>query len=85
MFRGNNKGQLMIRALTGSEYDHVAMVLVFESDPNEVYLVEAVGNKGVSYNKWGNIRDHIGTDKFYAKLVFRHIKKENRIMADSKL
>ena len=73
LFRGNNAGQFAIRAATSSEYDHVAMILKFDSDPNEVYLVEAVGNRGVTYNKWANIRKHIGTDKFYGKLVFRSI------------
>jgi len=50
------------------------MVLKFDVDPNEVYLIEATGNRGVSLNKWSYLRPHIGSDKFYEKLVFRHVK-----------
>ena len=49
------------------------MVLKFETCPDEVFLVEATGNNGVSLNRWQYLRSHIGLDKFYQKLVFRHI------------
>ena len=49
------------------------MVLKFDTDQNEVYLVESTGNLGVALNKWSYLREHIGTKKFYAKCVFRHI------------
>lgn len=49
------------------------MVLKFDTDQNEVYLVEATGNLGVALNKWSYLREHIGAKKFYAKCVFRHI------------
>lgn len=70
LFRGNLSGPLLIRSVTHSEYDHVAMVIKLMFNP-EVYFVEAVGDRGVSYNKWSNIRKHIGADKFYAKLSWR--------------
>ena len=50
------------------------MVLKFESAPNEVFLVEATGNMGVSLNRWIFLRPHVGHGKFYEKLVFRHIE-----------
>jgi hypothetical protein len=38
------------------------MLLKFESDENEIYMVEATGNRGVGLNKWSNIRDVVGED-----------------------
>ena len=49
------------------------MVLKFESDPDEIFLVEATGNMGVSLNRWAFLREHVGHDKFYDKIVFRHV------------
>mmetsp|Transcript_39664 Transcript_39664/g.60758 ORF Transcript_39664/g.60758 Transcript_39664/m.60758 type:complete len:83 (+) Transcript_39664:731-979(+) len=49
------------------------MVLKFETDPNEIYLVEATGNSGVSLNRWLFLKDHVGAGKFYKKMIFRHI------------
>ena len=63
----------MTRTFTASHFDHVAMVLKFETDQDEVYLVESVGNLGVSLNRWQFLREHIGEGKFYQKLVLRHI------------
>lgn len=56
-----------------SHFDHVAMVLKFETEPEEIFLVEAVGNLGVSLNRWSFLRENVGTGKFYDKLVFRHV------------
>lgn len=47
------------------------MILKFETDQDEVYFVEATGNKGVSISKWSAIKPFIG--KFYEKVVFRHL------------
>ena len=49
------------------------MVLKFETDPDEVFLVEATGNMGVSLNRWMFLKEHIGKGKFYKKMIFRHI------------
>jgi len=73
LFRGSNGGSLITRTFTGSHFDHVAMVLKFDTDQHEVYLVEATGTLGVALNKWSYLREHIGAKKFYAKCVFRHI------------
>ena len=67
---------MLIRTFTQSEFDHVAMILKFAGQ-DEVYLVEATGNRGVSYNKWSNIRKHIGPGKFYAKLSYRKCKHDS--------
>ena len=73
MFRGNQGGSKITRTFTASHFDHVAMVLKFESDPDEIFLVEATGNNGVSLNRWMFLREHVGHDKFYDKIVFRHV------------
>lgn len=49
------------------------MVLKFDVERNEIYLVEATGNLGVALNKWSFLREHIGRNKFYRKCVYRHI------------
>lgn len=73
LFRGSHAGAKITRISTGSHFDHIAMVLKFESAPEEVYFVEATGNNGVSLNKWQYIKPHIGKDKFYEKIVIRHV------------
>ena len=75
----------MIRTFTNSEYDHVAMVLKYATNPDEVYFVEAVGKYGVYMNKWSTIKKHIGTEKFYGKLMLRQVKKEDSFANDTKL
>ena len=73
LFRGSQAGGLLTRTFTASDWDHVAMVLKFPEDQNEIYLVEAVGELGVRLNKWDNLRDHVGEDKFYHKIALRHV------------
>lgn len=73
LFRGTHAGGLLTRTVTASHFDHVAMVLKFANDPNEVFMVEATGNMGVSLNRWDYLREHVGAGKFYEKLVFRHV------------
>lgn len=75
LFRGNMSGPMIIRTVTNSEFDHVAMIIRLQNDP-EVYFVEATGNRGVTYNKWSNVRAHIGPDKFYAKLSWRKVENK---------
>ena len=49
------------------------MILKFDSDMNEIYFIEATGNMGVSLNKWSNLKHIVGPDKFYRKVIFRHV------------
>jgi len=77
LFRGSHFGSLLTRTFTWSKYDHIALILKFESDPGEIYLVEATGGMGVALNKWSSLRKHIGVrKKFYRKCIFRHIQFE---------
>ena len=52
------------------------MLLKFESDEDELYLLESVGEKGVSLNKWTYLRECVGTNEYYQRAVFRHINFE---------
>ena len=47
-----------------------------------MYIVEAVGSRGVSINSWSSLRDHIGTGRFYEKMIHRHINfsRENKMV-----
>lgn len=63
----------MIRTFTGSQFDHIALLLKFETDEDEIFIVDASGNLGVSLNKWSSLKTHIGPNKFYERAVFRHI------------
>lgn len=50
------------------------MVLKFETDPDEVYFVDATSTRGVSLCKWSMIRPFVG--EFYDKVVIRHLEME---------
>ena len=66
-----------IRTLTGSRFDHVAMILKFIGDANQdkdLYIFEATANRGVALNKWSAIRDFIGKEEnFYSECVYRKV------------
>lgn len=64
---------IITRTYSGSHFDHIAMVLKFETDQDEIFCVEATGNAGVAINRWSYIKDHIGHGKFYDKIVHRHV------------
>ena len=49
------------------------MCLKFDTDPNEIYLLESTGNSGVAVNRWQFLKKHVGNGKFYDKIVLRHI------------
>lgn len=74
LFNCNNVGAFLTRTVTVSQYDHVAMVLKFESSPNDIYLVDATSTNGVALTKWSTIRKNLGKNKFYRKIVFRHLE-----------
>ena len=56
----------MTRTATNSEFDHVAIVVMKDNtDPNDFFILEATGNRGVAFNKWSLFNMSIGPDKFY--------------------
>ena len=47
------------------------MVLKFGSEPNDVFLMEATSNHGVSLKRFSGMKFTIGS--FYSKIVLRHL------------
>lgn len=62
LFKCNSTGGKITRFYTGSEFDHAAMVLRFDSGDSkkkgqqEVFFIEATANLGVKIKKWSNLR-----------------------------
>jgi hypothetical protein len=82
LFKGKSLSSSFIRTVTGGQFDHIAMVLKFDSDPNEVFLIDATGNNGVSLNRWNFIRDFVGPDECFTNAVYRHVEvdRTNKMM-----
>ena len=58
------------RAYSKSHFDHVAMCLKFETDPSEIFLIEATGNYGVGINRWSSLKEFIGPTGHNADVPF---------------
>ena len=78
LFRSTNLVDGVIQLYGDSPFDHCAMVMKFESDPDEVYFLEANSSDGVCINKFSWVKQHIGKGQFYDKLVFRKVNFQNR-------
>ena len=48
------------------------MVMRDPDEPNEVYLLEAVGSNGIVLKQYSEIRDEIGV--FYKTMALRHLE-----------
>ena len=72
LFKCNTSGGRIIRAYTGSEFDHAAIVLKFGSEPDDVFFMEATSNQGVALKRYSGMKHTIGN--FYKKIVLRHIE-----------
>ena len=64
----------MIRKYLGSDYDHVGMILKFDSEPDEPYILEATSNNGVHLKRFKAVVPNMGS--FYEKIALRHLKFE---------
>jgi phosphoserine phosphatase len=49
-------GSWVTRVLTASHFDHIALVMRFGDSINDLYILEAVGEKGVRMVSWNNLR-----------------------------
>ena len=49
-----------IRSYCKSEFDHVAIVIRYAHEPNEVYFIEAVGVHGVQMKTFSEMKHEIG-------------------------
>ena len=72
LFRTKNFNGKLTRTLTHSYFDHVAMVLRFDTDPTEIFLLESTSTTGVSISKWSQLRRMIGS--YYEQVVVRHLE-----------
>jgi hypothetical protein len=54
--------------------DHVGMCLKFDSEPDEIFLLEATSNLGVHLKRFSNVVPHLGA--FYQRMVLRHLDFE---------
>jgi hypothetical protein len=50
------------------------MCIKFDSEPNELFILEATGNLGVHFKRFTNTVKHLG--KFYTKLAHRQLEFE---------
>ena len=73
MFKASSAGAALTRTFTHSKYDHVAMILRMEGNLGEVFIIDATGNNGVAICTWSSLRDHIGSNKYYRKVIYRHV------------
>ena len=61
-----------IRSFCKSEYDHVAMVIRYADEPDEVYFIEAVGVHGVQMKQFSIMKHEIGG--FIKTMALRHLE-----------
>ena len=74
--RGGRQGLIgpgVTRAFTNSPFDHVAIVLRFGDYVKDLYILEAVGDKGVRIVSWMNLRYELHEEGFFEKLVTRKL------------
>ena len=72
LFKGKKISAKLTQGVTGSQFDHVAMILKFEDD-DEVYLIDATLN-GVDITSWTQLS--INKNDQYSKIVWRKLKIE---------
>mmetsp|Transcript_18360 Transcript_18360/g.17476 ORF Transcript_18360/g.17476 Transcript_18360/m.17476 type:complete len:209 (-) Transcript_18360:42-668(-) len=70
LYRGKKFGAKVTRGMTHSTFDHVAMILKFESEENDHFIFEATGS-GVTLIRWSIFR--IFKNNMYDGLFFRHL------------
>ena len=71
MFKTNTAAAKIVRAATGSDWDHCAMVIKMSSQPDEVFLYEATGGSGVKMSRFSSKKVWIGS--YYRKCVLRRL------------
>jgi hypothetical protein len=69
----NILGSWITRAVTKSHFDHVAVILRFGESLKDLYILEAVGEKGVRLASWLNIRTELYHNGFFDKIVTRKL------------
>ena len=67
-------GASITRAVTQSHFDHVAIILRYGDSVKDLYIMEAVGNKGVRMVSWRNVRDQVSDFGIIEKIVTRKLQ-----------
>ena len=79
LFRTDTKnvlGSWITRTFTNSHFDHVAVLLRFGDSVKDLYLFEAVGERGVRLASWINTRSELYPGGFFEKIVTRKLLLE---------
>ena len=66
-------GSWITRTVTQSHFDHVGILLRFGDTVGDIYVFEAVGNKGVRLTSWLSIRNEAHKDGFYESIAYRKL------------
>lgn len=76
LFRCNSQsifGAWITRAFTNSHYDHVSILMRFGPQLKDLYILEAVGDKGVRLTSWISVRRELYAGGFFDKIVTRKL------------
>jgi hypothetical protein len=79
LFRTDSRnvlGSWITRTFTNSHFDHVAVLLRFGDSVKDLYLFEAVGEKGVRLASWVNTRTELYYGGFFEKIATRKLLME---------
>jgi hypothetical protein len=76
LFRANNIGASIVRFITRSYFDHVAVLLKYSDDPEELYFIDSTSSNGVGIYKWSDVKSHYGIGLFYQTIVYRSVEFE---------
>lgn len=72
LFSSNTNSAKVVRAYSGSEFDHAAMVVRLGSMPDDIFVFEATSSRNIAIKRFSGIQHMIGS--FYSKVVLRHLE-----------
>lgn len=73
LFRSKSIGAKITRKMTASKFDHVAMVLKFDHEEEELFLIDAT-SQGVTVSRWSDFR--LMVDDYYHHLFYRKLNTD---------
>ena len=79
LFTGKHFGARVTRSVTQSNWDHVAMIVKFEGEEDDITFIEATG-AGVGFNDWTTLKKY--RDRLYSKVVYRklYVERDNEML-----
>ena len=60
LFACKSIGGSVIRSYLKSDFDHVGMILKFDAEPDEVYILESTSNSGVHLKRFKSVVPNMG-------------------------